>query len=160
MREEGLVTSRVADARRRDPAARRAWRVANAAKWRDHWNTRDPYAVGGKRLCRRCDTSKPVTEFALNRTTKSGLQTTCKTCGVRRWQEKRYGRAMPTSAACAICRVASNLHLDHCHDSGEFRGVLCHHCNALLGFARDDVTILSAAIEYLREHNASRERMA
>lgn len=30
--------------------------------------------------CRKCDTSKPASEFYKNRTKKDGLQTTCKSC--------------------------------------------------------------------------------
>ena len=43
---------------------------------------------------------------------------------------------------CAICgtrpeRVAS-LHLDHCHETGAIRGILCLSCNQALGHFRDD----------------------
>jgi Autographiviridae endonuclease VII len=55
---------------------------------------------------------------------------------------------------CAICgkrpqRVAS-LHLDHCHDSGEIRGILCLSCNQGLGKFREDAELLDAAARYLR----------
>ncbi len=39
--------------------------------------------------------------------------------------------------------------IDHNHDTGEFRGVLCLHCNSLLGMAQDDIAVLLAAVEYL-----------
>ena len=62
--------------------------------------------------------------------------------------------------ACAICKeplpdllVYENRRrgyaIDHNHDSGEFRGVLCTSCNALLGMAKDNKDILLAAIDYL-----------
>jgi hypothetical protein len=55
---------------------------------------------------------------------------------------------------CAICgtqpeRVA-NLHLDHCHDSGGIRGILCVSCNQGIGQFRDDPDLLDAAARYLR----------
>lgn len=58
--------------------------------------------------------------------------------------------------SCAICGISEEeapmqrLHVDHCHSSGEIRGLLCHNCNALLGHAKDDETILKSAISYLR----------
>lgn len=43
----------------------------------------------------------------------------------------------------------STLDLDHCHDTGLFRGFLCNHCNLGLGNFKDNPTRLKAAIEYL-----------
>lgn len=40
--------------------------------------------------------------------------------------------------------------LDHCHDTKVFRGILCMHCNSLLGYGRDNPEILAGAIEYLK----------
>jgi hypothetical protein len=54
--------------------------------------------------------------------------------------------------ACAICKQAPTrrpLFVDHCHTTGKVRGLLCHGCNAALGFMRDDHTRTSAATEYL-----------
>lgn len=49
--------------------------------------------------------------------------------------------------------------LDHCHDSKKFRGILCMHCNSLLGYGKDDPDILAGAIEYL-ERFQSRGRIS
>lgn len=53
---------------------------------------------------------------------------------------------------CGICKRASNrrLAVDHCHESGEVRGLLCYNCNVGLGLFKDDTVLLSAAIEYLK----------
>lgn len=52
---------------------------------------------------------------------------------------------------CLICKeVTGRLYLDHCHETGKIRGMLCLHCNSGLGSFRDDPARLSAAIEYLR----------
>jgi hypothetical protein len=40
-------------------------------------------------------------------------------------------------------------HLDHDHATGASRGALCLHCNAMLGYARDDGDVLRSAIAYL-----------
>ena len=41
------------------------------------------------------------------------------------------------------------MSIDHCHETGKIRGILCHLCNNLLGNARDNTTILASAIDYL-----------
>jgi hypothetical protein len=51
---------------------------------------------------------------------------------------------------CAICYGrAHRWHLDHDHQTGKVRGVLCHQCNIMLGMARDSVTILENGARYL-----------
>lgn len=40
--------------------------------------------------------------------------------------------------------------VDHCHKTKRVRGIICHHCNLVLGHARDSVEVLSAAIAYLK----------
>jgi hypothetical protein len=57
---------------------------------------------------------------------------------------------------CAICGKVPDEGrspaLDHDHETGEARGILCHHCNAGLGHFREDPDIMRKAAEYLREH--------
>lgn len=56
---------------------------------------------------------------------------------------------------CAICGEAGTtkrgmLHVDHCHETGQIRGLLCHRCNLALGHMRDRVDLLRKAIDYLQ----------
>lgn len=54
---------------------------------------------------------------------------------------------------CAICgEWKPVLHVDHCHDSGSVRQLLCGSCNRMIGLAHDDVGILQSAIDYLKDH--------
>ena len=60
---------------------------------------------------------------------------------------------------CAICGLPEirkhqngqivRLAVDHCHKTGKVRGLLCSHCNLMLGSARDDINILLKGIQYL-----------
>jgi hypothetical protein len=59
---------------------------------------------------------------------------------------------------CAICngveQVASNgisrlMAVDHNHDTGSIRGILCTNCNRAIGLLHDDPVILQKAIAYL-----------
>jgi hypothetical protein len=62
--------------------------------------------------------------------------------------------------ACAICSRSIHTggekvawpHVDHCHRTGVVRGLLCHHCNVLIGHASDDAGVLRSAIRYLGEN--------
>lgn len=54
---------------------------------------------------------------------------------------------------CAICASADHggksWHVDHDHETGAVRGILCHGCNHALGGARDNPDVLIAAAKYL-----------
>lgn len=60
---------------------------------------------------------------------------------------------------CACCGTSSpavsGWHVDHCHASGEVRGILCFHCNTGIGHFRDDPARLRAAADYLEAANAT-----
>lgn len=61
---------------------------------------------------------------------------------------------------CAICngegfimdpsRHRTKLVVDHCHDTGRVRGLLCHNCNRALGLFKDSETSLLSAVSYLK----------
>lgn len=43
------------------------------------------------------------------------------------------------------------VHVDHCHDSGIVRGVLCNHCNVSFGTFGDNAAGLRLALQYLEQ---------
>lgn len=51
---------------------------------------------------------------------------------------------------CEICQEHSKLCLDHDHETGKARGMLCRQCNSGIGFLKDDAAMLERAINYLR----------
>lgn len=57
---------------------------------------------------------------------------------------------------CAICRdplaEGKHTHVDHDHETGAVRGLLCVHCNLMLGHAKKGVHSLRMAIAYLERH--------
>jgi hypothetical protein len=55
---------------------------------------------------------------------------------------------------CQCCGRNENefvkgLSIDHCHKSGEVRGVLCPNCNTAIGLFNDDPGVMKKAIGYL-----------
>ncbi len=58
---------------------------------------------------------------------------------------------------CAICgrhreEFNKELVVDHDHETGKVRGLLCYGCNNGIGTLQDDPDILRKAIEYLEKH--------
>jgi len=57
---------------------------------------------------------------------------------------------------CAICSVENpggrgGFHVDHCHETGVIRGLLCHSCNVALGHFGHNPNLLRCALDYLGE---------
>ncbi|WQZ00171.1 recombination endonuclease VI [Vibrio phage vB_ValC_WD615] len=55
---------------------------------------------------------------------------------------------------CKVCGTdkpggQGHWHLDHCHNTGKVRGILCMRCNVVLGQVEDNVEILEKLGEYL-----------
>lgn len=71
----------------------------------------------------------------------------------RRIYADEYDRRLnEQGGGCAICGVfpaERALAVDHDHNTGEVRGLLCFSCNTALGAFHDSVALLEAAIDYL-----------
>ncbi|WP_316176274.1 endonuclease VII domain-containing protein [Bradyrhizobium sp. SZCCHNRI1073] len=52
---------------------------------------------------------------------------------------------------CAICCDRTAVDVDHCHQSGKVRGLLCRSCNVGLGHFGDTIDGLRRAISYLQK---------
>lgn len=54
---------------------------------------------------------------------------------------------------CSICGDHHDtLCVDHSHETGKVRGLLCSSCNIALGKLKDDAVIVQRAADYLLEH--------
>ena len=117
------------------------------------------------KACRGCGRVKPVAAFHKQATGTNGRRGTCAECRREyiKWRNirLRYGldrEEYETLAAdgCHICgrrdeetpRVGK-LAVDHDHETGEVRGVLCWMCNTAIGKFNDNPALLRAAADYL-----------
>ena len=76
--------------------------------------------------------------------------------------ERFYEMLASQNHACAICERAENtlsrvqkgkrLSVDHCHETGIIRGLLCFECNTSLGKLGESVERLEAMIRYIKKH--------
>ncbi|WP_406417864.1 endonuclease VII domain-containing protein [Streptomyces sp. NBC_00873] len=119
----------------------------------------------GHKFCRTCGETKPHGEWDRNRRASDGFATLCKPCKAVKGRaghlKRQYGMTeaerdeMISSqmGICTICLAAPAVHVDHCHETGRVRGVLCFNCNSAIGKLGDDPDTLRRAIAYL-EGNA------
>jgi hypothetical protein len=61
---------------------------------------------------------------------------------------------------CAICRrtpeaAGHTLHVDHCHQTGVVRGILCNGCNSAIAMAQESPAVLRDAALYVEAHLAA-----
>lgn len=66
---------------------------------------------------------------------------------------------MAQGGLCLICHTDSpggrgRFNVDHDHDTGKIRGLLCQSCNIAIGHMREDPKRLRSAADYLEYHGA------
>jgi len=121
------------------------------------------------RVCIKCDRELDIEFFQIDAYHANGdvrRRPECVDCRKAAQKQTRSLRKtappVPDNHVCPIClrdkdgikgtghKSHSSWCLDHSHETGDFRGWLCHQCNRMLGIARDDVSILYRAIKYLK----------
>lgn len=129
--------------------------------------------------CPKCDVYKPKDLFYRSKSHKDGCSSYCKACQNLRTTsyardnkekiptqsyslKRRYGITSEEylqmldnqGGKCAICEVENcltgrALAVDHCHDTGKIRGLLCSNCNIGLGNFKDSLELLKKSVQYL-----------
>ena len=117
--------------------------------------------------CAMCGEVKPLDDY--HRMGKGKRHCYCKPCLLSRPRNRkkvcrtdgnlrrRYGLSVQQrdemltaqGGVCAICgTIPKRVCVDHCHDTGSVRGILCHPCNVKLA-AIDDRQFHESALRYL-----------
>jgi hypothetical protein len=124
--------------------------------------------------CTRCLDVKSEAEFSKDSRAKSGLQSRCKVCQSEvkaemsdyyrdKHLQSKYGithqdylvMLEEQDCKCAICGIEEKycenqrLAVDHDHDTGQVRALLCKKCNQAIGLLQDNSDFAKSAVEYL-----------
>lgn len=122
--------------------------------------------------CIHCLEWRILEEFSKDIRFLSGRGSRCKSCKNDRYyskyrltkyglSEEEYVRLQESQQGkCYICPTiphgkskGNSLNIDHDHDTGEVRKLLCSPCNMALGHFKDDIGIIEKAIAYLEGPN-------
>lgn len=131
-----------ADNSERIKVVKAAWRSANREKIRTYVKAR--YAANRGRFLAEC---------AAYRAANPEKVKACKRAGNYGLSPEAFQlMILMQKNACAICKetFSTTPAVDHCHQTGEVRGLLCGRCNKGLGLFRDSIAFLKSAEEYLQ----------
>lgn len=131
--------------------------------------------------CRECRTIKEQERRDLNTNDLTEEQRQSRRDATKKWREnnleqskffarrthimrkfgltiKQYDNMLAKqNGVCAICQNVCNtgnaLAVDHDHATGKIRSLLCKNCNTAIGLLREDVEVMSKAINYLNSHS-------
>jgi hypothetical protein len=130
----------------------------------------------GHKVCKTCGSNTYYTDYYTNKKSKDGLQANCKKCHSKKIKQRynprkrksyslkynygitleEYERKLENQDfGCAICGIkipggnGKHFYVDHNHTTGQVRDLLCHNCNFVIGYAKEDTDILQAVIRYL-----------
>lgn len=106
------------------------------------------------RVCKKCKREKSVEDFHPH---KLGKRHECKMCTNLRQRLNMYNLSVKDleelvtaqNNKCAICGRVGKLCIDHNHNTGRIRGLLCHLCNTYLSVVEKDLCVLTKIKEYL-----------
>src|SRR5947209_1175762 len=119
-------------------------------------------AKGSTKTCTRCKLPKPVDDFHWQDKQRKWRKAECKRCSATLGRLNRVRREHGLTMfdledlyrsqdhRCAICRqteqeTGRHFAVDHCHDSGKIRGLLCLRCNTAFGLLESPERLRTAA---------------
>jgi hypothetical protein len=128
--------------------------------------------------CTKCGEDKELNEFPNERRSSDGVAARCKSCASvyqKTWREHKGGNLYDRTIrygispeeyeelleeqlnSCACCgssnpKRKAGFVVDHDHNTGRIRGLLCHNCNIGIGLLGDSLDGLELAFNYLRKH--------
>ncbi len=139
----------------------------------------DPDPTLETKRCSVCKSEKSISDFYKSRNELDGYNRTCTPCWKKRQKVrgaairnqkrvKKYGitpiqfedMLKAQGNKCAICPATipttqRGWMVDHCHDTGVVRGIVCSLCNLMLGMAKDNPEVLRAGAAYLENMKTS-----
>ena len=107
-----------------------------------------------EKKCSLCSRWLAPKDFWAANTTQSKLGSACIKCQ----KMKRYNLtddeydAIFFLGKCATCGTTNDLCIDHDHETGDVRNLLCRKCNTILGLSEDNPVVLRALAKFIEDH--------
>jgi hypothetical protein len=107
-----------------------------------------------RRKCKRCSSRLRTEWVARNPEKQKATALRFSLKSIYKITPAEYERLLANQhGACAICKVPPTakrrLDIDHDHQTGRVRGLLCTCCNRAIGLLREDATLFQAAMNYI-----------
>ena len=114
--------------------------------------------------CNSCGNEKPPSDFYKKDWKTGRLDGICKGCRIVKQRERNLGITDEEywslyhrqGGKCGICRRRlyskryKRFAVDHDHETGRIRGLLCTNCNTAIGLLRDCPNALERAIDWVK----------
>lgn len=132
-------------------------RVCNCKLTHENWNKSNMDKKKRCYICKICNSKRPSQSFESNKNSSLIRKYNISIKDFKKLEKLQKGR-------CGICKkkesvsylkngkkVKISLSVDHCHQTGKVRGLLCTKCNRGLGNLCDSIQNLENAILYIRK---------
>lgn len=158
---------RSCDQRLRGPAQQRAWRAKNKDKtkaYKKRFYAAHPGIAAKEKAKWRQIPGNREREREYNRKWVKDHKNTKYLSNLKEWLKRNYNLTIEDylfllaqqDGVCAICKTrcstGKRLAVDHEHDTGFVRGLLCNYCNRGLGMFRDNIGYMKSAIDYVESN--------
>ena len=120
--------------------------------------------MNSSKICSSCKQTMPISEFIKDAGRRDGFYVYCRDCDSDRARKRRYGLSKEQfefmlesqNGVCAICKQTfdGTPQVDHSHETGLVRGLLCLCCNTGLARFKDSQDNIKRAFEYLSYHRS------
>lgn len=117
------------------------------------------------KTCKKCELNLSIDSFNKTHSGKYTNSICLKCYNLKKYDinYKEYLKILrKQNGLCAICKKPEKiitkgekvclLAVDHNHETGKVRGLLCYKCNISIGHLEENITILKNAIKYLKKY--------
>ena len=131
------------------------------------------------KVCTKCKIDKPASEYTRRYDRRAGIRPCCKLCqrvidgkrrkseaGIKKYRKKAWklqgiditydeyaAKYEKLGGCCEICNIKfDTLCVDHNHETGGIRGLLCTSCNLGIEHFKESEQIMNNAIKYLQTY--------
>lgn len=132
--------------------------LTKKAKYEEYSNRHTIDEPATKKCC-MCNKILPNDSFPKLKGSPTGLYQNCKKCQIGNNLRQNYGISPKEyeslvkiqKGRCAGCNCSSKkrLHVDHDHNTGKIRSLLCMKCNCVIGMIKEDPKVCDAIVTYL-----------